>query len=217
MAPRGKATGPRRSSIAGRARCPDSRCHVIRRCGEPALAGTSAWIGLVETATLEPGMRILIHAGAGGVGSMAMQLAKSLGRHVIATCSPRNAEYVKILGASETIAYDEVRFEERRRTCRRGFRPARRRGSPAQLSDAAPGRNDGLPQCRTHRGSRQGIRGSGADGTSPAEPEGIVGDRRTRWHYRRSSLLPWKRFSPLRISPRPIGSPMTGTCGARSF
>ena len=76
------------------------------------LVGTSAWIGLVETATLEPGMRVLIHAGAGGVGSMAVQLAKSLGAEVIATCSSHNAEYVQSLGASQTIAYDEVRFED---------------------------------------------------------------------------------------------------------
>ena len=77
-----------------------------------SLAGTSAWIGLVETAAIKPGMRVLIHAGAGGVGGIAVQLARHLGATVIATCSRSNVDYVKGLGATEAIAYDEVPFED---------------------------------------------------------------------------------------------------------
>jgi NADPH:quinone reductase-like Zn-dependent oxidoreductase len=77
-----------------------------------SLAGISAWIALVETAAVEAGMRILIHAGAGGVGGMAVQLASQIGATVVATCSKRNADYVKSLGASDTIAYDEMPFDE---------------------------------------------------------------------------------------------------------
>jgi NADPH:quinone reductase-like Zn-dependent oxidoreductase len=75
------------------------------------LAGTSAWIPLVDIAKVGPGMRVLIHAGAGGVGSLGIQIAKSRGAHVIATCSSRNVDFVKSLGADEVIAYDRTPFE----------------------------------------------------------------------------------------------------------
>jgi NADPH:quinone reductase-like Zn-dependent oxidoreductase len=76
------------------------------------LAGISAWRGLVTAADLQPGMRVLIHGGSGGVGSIAVQLARDLGAHVAATCSARNAGYVRALGAHQVIPYDEVAFEE---------------------------------------------------------------------------------------------------------
>ncbi len=75
------------------------------------LAGTSAWIPLVDIANVGPGMRVLIHAGAGGVGSIGIQIAKARGAHVIATCSSRNVDFVKSLGAEEVIAYDQTPFE----------------------------------------------------------------------------------------------------------
>lgn len=75
------------------------------------LAGLSAWIALVETAKIAPGMRVLIHAGAGGVGSLAIQIARAHGAHVVTTCSARNRDFVTGLGAHEVIAYDEVPFE----------------------------------------------------------------------------------------------------------
>jgi NADPH:quinone reductase-like Zn-dependent oxidoreductase len=75
------------------------------------LAGVSAWIGLVATGRADAGMRILVHGGAGGVGGMAVQLARHLGAHVMATCSARNVEYVRSLGAAEAIPYDQVPFE----------------------------------------------------------------------------------------------------------
>lgn len=75
------------------------------------LAGTSAWIGLVGTAGVKAGARVLVHAAAGGVGGLAVQIARSVGARVFATCSARNAAYVRGLGADKIAAYDEVPFE----------------------------------------------------------------------------------------------------------
>lgn len=76
------------------------------------LAGTSAYIPLVDIAKVGPGMRVLIHAGAGGVGSIGIQIARARGAHVIATASSRNADFVTSLGANEVIAYDRTSFED---------------------------------------------------------------------------------------------------------
>jgi len=74
------------------------------------VSGVTAWKALVEVAFVQPGMKVLVHAGAGGVGSLAIQLAKHLGAEVITTCSATNSEYVRHLGADHVIAYDEVDF-----------------------------------------------------------------------------------------------------------
>ncbi|MCC6997133.1 MAG: NADP-dependent oxidoreductase [Deltaproteobacteria bacterium] len=58
----------------------------------------------------QPGHRVLIHAGAGGVGTVAIQLAKHLGAWVATTCSPRNTELVKSLGADQVIDYTTQDF-----------------------------------------------------------------------------------------------------------
>jgi NADPH:quinone reductase-like Zn-dependent oxidoreductase len=79
------------------------------------LAGVSAWVGLVQTADVKPGMRVLIHAAAGGVGSMAVQIARLRGAEVLATCSQSNVEFVRALGAQEVFAYDRTAFEEHAR------------------------------------------------------------------------------------------------------
>jgi NADPH:quinone reductase-like Zn-dependent oxidoreductase len=76
------------------------------------VAGTSAWIPLVEMAKVGPGMRILVQAGAGGVGGMAVQLARHLGAEVFATCGPKNVDYVKSLGAHRVIDYTSEDFVE---------------------------------------------------------------------------------------------------------
>lgn len=73
-------------------------------------AGVCAWISLVETAEIKPGQNVLIHAGAGAIGGMAVQLAKNFGCHVYTTCSAANRPYVRDLGADEIIAYDEADF-----------------------------------------------------------------------------------------------------------
>jgi NADPH:quinone reductase-like Zn-dependent oxidoreductase len=76
------------------------------------LAGITAWEALFNTAQLSENQRILIHAGAGGVGTLAIQLAKSRGAYVITTTSAKNLELVKSLGADEAIDYKSQRFEE---------------------------------------------------------------------------------------------------------
>jgi NADPH:quinone reductase-like Zn-dependent oxidoreductase len=76
------------------------------------LSGLTAWQSLFEAGKLERGQRILIHAGAGGVGHYAVQLAHWKGAHVITTTSGRNAGFVRALGADEVIDYTGTRFED---------------------------------------------------------------------------------------------------------
>lgn len=79
------------------------------------LVGLTAWQCLVSTARLAPGDRVLVQAGAGGVGTFAIQLAKHLGARVATTCSAGNAELVRRLGADEVIDHRRERFEDRLR------------------------------------------------------------------------------------------------------
>lgn len=69
------------------------------------VSGLSAYIPLVEDAQVGAGQRVLIHAGAGGVGGIAIQIARHLGAEVIATCGAANREYCRALGASRAIDY----------------------------------------------------------------------------------------------------------------
>ena len=75
-----------------------------------ALVGITALTALEKTATIEPGMKVLIHAGAGGVGAFAIQYCKSRGAMVYATCSAGNSEFVRGLGADEAIDYTKGDF-----------------------------------------------------------------------------------------------------------
>lgn len=68
-------------------------------------AGTTAYGGLVDVGGLAAGQTVLINGGAGGVGSLGIQIAKALGAEVAVTCSPGNADYVKALGADAAIDY----------------------------------------------------------------------------------------------------------------
>jgi len=74
------------------------------------VAGLSAWIPLVETAKVQRGMRVLIHGGAGGVGSLAIQIARGLGASVVATSS--QAEYCRGLGAERVVDYRKDDFTQ---------------------------------------------------------------------------------------------------------
>jgi alcohol dehydrogenase len=77
------------------------------------LVGVSAWQALVETMQLSKGQKILIHGGAGGIGSISIQLAKHLGAHVATTVSTKDIQFVKEeLGADEAIDYKTQTFEE---------------------------------------------------------------------------------------------------------
>ncbi len=76
------------------------------------LAGITAWEVLISTANVQAGQKVLIHAGSGGVGTLAIQLAKSRGAYVIATTSAKNSALVKSLGADEVIDYKKQKFTE---------------------------------------------------------------------------------------------------------
>jgi len=75
------------------------------------LVALTAWQVLVETAQLKRGQKVLIHAGSGGVGSIAIQLARHLGAFVATTTSTTNVEWVKALGADLVIDYKQQDFE----------------------------------------------------------------------------------------------------------
>ena len=76
------------------------------------LAGLTAWQTLFDFAQIKKGERVLIHAGAGGVGSFAIQFAKWVGAHVTATASATNEELVRGLGADVFVDYRSQKFEE---------------------------------------------------------------------------------------------------------
>lgn len=95
-----------------------SRTHVDLRCcvkiadsisfRDAAAMPTSCWtayIALFDKLRIQPGMSIFVNGGSGGVGHVAVQLAKYAGCHVIASCSPRNVSFVKSLGADVVLDY----------------------------------------------------------------------------------------------------------------
>lgn len=75
------------------------------------LVALTAWQALVERANVQPGQKVLIHAGSGGVGTYAIQLAKHLGATVTTTTSTSNLEWVRELGADVVIDYRTQDFE----------------------------------------------------------------------------------------------------------
>ena len=76
------------------------------------LVALTAWQALVERGNLQPGQRVLVHAGAGGVGTIAIQLAKHLGATVATTVSTGNVDFVRALGADVVIDYRSQDFEQ---------------------------------------------------------------------------------------------------------
>lgn len=76
------------------------------------LAGITAWECLIDVGNLQAGQRVLIHAGAGGVGHLAIQIAKAKGAIVIATASANNLELLKQFGADEAIDYNAAPLNE---------------------------------------------------------------------------------------------------------
>ncbi|WP_280266030.1 NADP-dependent oxidoreductase [Nocardia wallacei] len=91
-------------------RKPASLSHV--EAAALPIVGLTAWQGLVDLADVTEGTRVLIHAGGGGVGHVAIQIAKSLGAHVITTASAGKREFVQELGADEVIDYTAADFTD---------------------------------------------------------------------------------------------------------
>jgi NADPH:quinone reductase-like Zn-dependent oxidoreductase len=81
------------------------------------LVGLTAWQALIERANLKKGHKVLIHAGSGGVGTFAIQLAKHVGATVATTTSTANLEWVTRLGADIVIDYKKEDFETSVRDC----------------------------------------------------------------------------------------------------
>ncbi|MFY1670023.1 NADP-dependent oxidoreductase [Plantactinospora sp. WMMB334] len=79
------------------------------------LAGLTAWQALVDVADLRPGQRVLVHAAAGGVGHLAVQIARARGAYVIGTARAPKHEFVAGLGADEVIDYTSTDFADRLR------------------------------------------------------------------------------------------------------
>ena len=77
------------------------------------LAGLTAWQGLIDHGRLQAGQRVLIHAGAGGVGHLAVQFAKARGATVVTTVSTDDVAFARSLGADEVIDHTQERFESR--------------------------------------------------------------------------------------------------------
>lgn len=92
------------------ARKPRFISHVQAAC--LPLAGITAWEVLFTAGQVEAGQTVLIHAAAGGVGSLAVQLAHWKGARVIATCSAANRDLVTSLGADEVIDYRSTAFQD---------------------------------------------------------------------------------------------------------
>jgi NADPH:quinone reductase-like Zn-dependent oxidoreductase len=84
----------------------------IEEAASIPLVALTAWQALVDRAKLKRGEKILIHAGSGGVGTIAIQLAKHLGARVAATTSSANLDFVKSLGADVGVDYKSEDFEE---------------------------------------------------------------------------------------------------------
>ncbi|MEU9290158.1 NADP-dependent oxidoreductase [Streptomyces sp. NPDC048275] len=82
------------------------------QAGALPLVGLTSWQALVEMADLRPGQRVLIHAAAGGVGHVAVQIAKARGAHAIGTASAGKHDFLRGIGVDEAIDYRETDFTE---------------------------------------------------------------------------------------------------------
>ncbi|WP_174447540.1 NADP-dependent oxidoreductase [Streptomyces prunicolor] len=82
------------------------------QAGALPLVSLTAWQALVENAQVQPGQRVLIHAAAGGVGHVAVQIAKARGAYVIGTASAAKHDFLRELGVDEAIDYRETDFSE---------------------------------------------------------------------------------------------------------
>jgi NADPH:quinone reductase-like Zn-dependent oxidoreductase len=92
------------------ARKPRTISHI--EAGVLPLAGITAWEAIVTVGQVSEGQRVLIHAASGGVGSLAVQIAKARGAYVIGTASGKNRELVESLGVDEFVDYTAQPFQD---------------------------------------------------------------------------------------------------------
>jgi NADPH:quinone reductase-like Zn-dependent oxidoreductase len=119
--------GPTRAFV----RKPDRLDHV--QAAAIPMVGLTAWQALVDTARVGEGIRVLIDAAAGGIGHLAVQIAKARGAYVTALASTANLDYVRSLGADEVIDHTTTDFTEGRPRPGRRPGPGRRR-LPGEVS-----------------------------------------------------------------------------------
>ena len=93
-------------------RPPPRRAVAVEQAAGLSLAGLTAWQCLVDIAQVQPGQRVLIHAAAGGVGHLAVQIAKARGAHVIGTASAAKHDLLAELGVDEAVDYRSQKFED---------------------------------------------------------------------------------------------------------
>lgn len=86
---------------------------TFEEAGSLPLVTLTAWQALIERGNVRPGQKVLIHAGAGGVGTIAIQLAKHLGASVATTVSTTSMDFVREIGADTVIDYRNEDFEQR--------------------------------------------------------------------------------------------------------
>lgn len=82
----------------------------LREAAAVPLVALAAWQSLVDVAQVKPGQKVLVHAGAGGLGSTVVQLAKHLGAHVATTAHTTDLDKVRALGADEVIDFTQTDF-----------------------------------------------------------------------------------------------------------
>ena len=97
-------------TVSGNAAAPVPDTIALSDAAAIPLAALTAWQALQDFAQIKKGMTVLVHAGAGGVGSYAIQFAKLAGAYVLTTASAHNHEYVKDLGADRVIDYKASNF-----------------------------------------------------------------------------------------------------------
>ncbi|WP_329186881.1 NADP-dependent oxidoreductase [Actinacidiphila glaucinigra] len=99
-------TGPARAFV----RKPSAMSH--EEAAAVPLVALTAWQALADVAAVRPGQRVLVHAAAGGVGHVAVQIAKSLGAYVIGTASAAKHDFLRGLGADELVDYRTTDYAE---------------------------------------------------------------------------------------------------------
>ncbi|MEV0174282.1 NADP-dependent oxidoreductase [Streptomyces sp. NPDC050803] len=114
MLPYPYGQGSHAEYVTGPARAFAHKPSVIdhAEAGALPLVSLTAWQALVETADVRPGQRVLVHAAAGGVGHVAVQIAKARGAYVIGTASAGKHDFLRELGVDEPVDYRSTDFAE---------------------------------------------------------------------------------------------------------
>jgi NADPH:quinone reductase-like Zn-dependent oxidoreductase len=134
-------------------------------------AALTAWQSLVRIAGIRPGQRVLIHAAAGGVGHLAVQIAKAYGAHVIATARDSHHAFLRALGADDLIDYTTADFAARARDINIVLDPVSGDYGPRSLDTLAPG------------GILLDVRGTGPDRTATRDQAAARGLRYAEFRF----------------------------------